>query len=535
MQTRKLIAHPFSFVFLLLIFGTPGIRGQETTGNISAADASSLRDSVHQLQLQIQQLQSATQEIKQEADHYRAETLELKRELDLTREKLDAVSSSAGTSAPQPANSESAPESRSAAVQPDQKNLPDRVARLEEDQQLLNDKVDEQYQTKVESASKYRVKLSGILLMNIFSNAGNVDHIEVPGVALPTTPSFTGGNTGGSFGATFRQSELGLSVYGPTVAGARTQADFVADFFGEFPETNNGSAAGAFRLRTGTIRFDWAQTSVVGGLDSLFFSPIYPTSFASVGIPALSYSGNLWGWIPQLRIEHRLIATEGSTLTLSGGILDPLTGESPQNEFLRIPGAGESSRQPAYAGRLEWRHKLFGQSLMLGIGGYYSRENWGFNRNIDGWVATNDWNIPFGSRFSLSGEFYDGRAIGGLGAGVGRSTVWNGFLTDPTAVVKGLDSIGGWSQFKFKANSKLEFNLAAGQDSAAAGNVRGFVVASGYFPANLTANRSEFANFIYRPRSNLLFSTEFRTLRTFTVANNSDRANQLNLVMGVLF
>jgi len=65
--------------------------------------------------------------------------------------------------------------------------------------------------------------------------------------------------------------------------------------------------------------------------------------------------------------------------------------------------------------------------------------------------------------------------------------------------------------------------------------VRGFTSAPGYFAANLTRNRSEFANFIYRPRSNLLFSTEFRALRTFAVDGSSQRANQLNLIMGVLF
>lgn len=536
MQIKRFFNHRYSFFIFLVIlgFGAAKVQGQESASNITASDASSLRDSVHQLQLQIQQLQTVTQEMRQEADRYRAETLELKRELDLTRQKLETISNATAPSGtPQPPQPES--ESSSAAAPHDETTIPERVAKLEEDQQLLNGKVDEQYQTKVESASKYRVKLSGILLMNIFSNKGNVDNFEIPGVALPFTPSVTGGNTGGSFGATFRQSEFGLEVYGPSFAGAKTQANFVADFFGEFSETNNGSAAGQLRLRTGTVRLDWGQTAVVGGLDDLFFSPIYPTSFASVGIPPLSYAGDLWGWIPQLRIEHHLLSSDTSTVTLSGGILDPLTGEEPENEFLRIPGAGESSRQPAYAGRLEWRRKIFGQTLMLGLGAYYSRENWGFNRNIDGWAGTNDWTIPFGKHLSLSGEFYGGRAIGGLGAGIGRSVVWNGLLSQPTATVNAIGTLGGWSQFKYKLNPKLEFNLAAGQDSAVAGDLRGFTATAGYFAPNLSANRSEFTNVIYRPRSSLLFSAEFRTLRTFSFNGTDERANQLNLVMGVLF
>ena len=51
---------------------------------------------------------------------------------------------------------------------------------------MLQAKVDEQHQTKVESASKYRVKLSGIALLNLFGNSGTVDNQDVPNLALPT-------------------------------------------------------------------------------------------------------------------------------------------------------------------------------------------------------------------------------------------------------------------------------------------------------------------------------------------------------------
>ena len=56
-----------------------------------------------------------------------------------------------------------------------------------------------------------------------------------------------------------------------------------------------------------------------------------------------------------------------------------------------------------------------------------------------------------------------------------------------------------------------------------------------YAPAYLTANRSAFGNVIYRPRSDLLFSMEYRRLRTFTIYDNSYEAGQVNMSMGVLF
>jgi regulator of replication initiation timing len=525
-------------VFLVACFASAHGWAQERGGNAPPSQEPSLSDSIRQLQAQILQLQTAVQDIRQEAGRYRAETLELKRELEATRQKLDSIDLPARArveASPTHVDASTVQDSQAETGAATDRSTEGRLTKLEEDQQLLNGKVEEQYQTKVESASKYRIRLYGMLLMNVFSNSGYVDHFEVPGVALSATPSLTGGNTGGSFGATVRQSQLGLEVHGPDLAGAKTRGDFVADFFGEFPETVNGSSSGALRVRTATMRLDWSRTSVVGGMDDLFFSPAYPTSFASLGIPAFSYSGNIWAWMPQIRVEHRLIASDNSTLTLSGGILDPLTGEAPPNEFLRLPGAGESSRQPGYGTRLEWSHKVSGQPLTLGVGGYYSRENWGFDRNVDGWVTTADWNVPFGKKFSLSGKFYHGRGIGGLGAGIGRSALFNGSLSDPATTVRGLTATGGWAQLKFKPATKLEFNVAAGQDGAAAGDVRGFSAGPGYFAANLTQNRSEFGNIIYRPRSSLLLSAEFRTLRTFSIDGTSQRANQLNLIVGVLF
>ncbi|HWZ42221.1 MAG TPA: hypothetical protein VNW97_02035 [Candidatus Saccharimonadales bacterium] len=510
---------------LALVCGPFNAWPQEPGTKATGPESSSSSGPVQQLQLQVQQLQAMVQELKDETVQYRTETLQLRHELQSMRERLEAGKPPAETLAgAAPAGGAS------------EKSGEQRVAKLEEDVQLLGGKVDDQYQTKVENGAKYRVRLSGLLLMNIFSNTGNVDHVEVPGVALATTPSLTSGNTGGSFGATIRQSQLGIEVYGPTLAGARTRGDIVADFFGEFPETTSGSSSGSLRLRTGTVRLEWQRTSVIAGLDNLFFSPAYPTSFASLSIPALSYAGNLWGWLPQLRVEHKLIASENSTLTIAGGILDPLTGETPPNEFLRIPGAGESSRQPGYGTRVEWGHRIWGQMLTVGSGGFYSRENWGFNRNVDGWAATADWNVPFGNQFSLNGKFYRGRAIGGLGAGIGRSILSNGPLSDPATIVRGLRSTGGWAQVKYRPAAKLEFNAAAGQNNDNTGDIRGFPVVPGtYFPADLARNRSEFINFIYRPRSNLLFSTEFRTLRTFSADGSAQRAKQLNLIMGVYF
>jgi hypothetical protein len=114
--------------------------------------------------------------------------------------------------------------------------------------------------------------------------------------------------------------------------------------------------------------------------------------------------------------------------------------------------------------------------------------------------------------------------------------VFNGALTDPNTQVRGLNSSGGWAQVKFRETEKLEWNGALGQDDSFAGDLRLFPLSTqSYFDPSLARNRSAFLNFIYRPRSDLLFSVEYRRLQTISVSGNSETAGHINVSMGVLF
>lgn len=106
-----------------------------------------------------------------------------------------------------------------------------------------------------------------------------------------------------------------------------------------------------------------------------------------------------------------------------------------------------------------------GQDFVIKVGGYYSRQNWGFDRIVNGWAGTAGMNLPLSARWSLSSEFYRGAAIGGFGADLGRSVVCNGPLSASSTTVLRLNSVGGWAQLKFRLTPKLEFNGTFGQDS----------------------------------------------------------------------
>ena len=263
--------------------------------------------------------------------------------------------------------------------------------------------------------------------------------------------------------------------------------------------------------------------------------PLSPTSIASIATPPLSYSGNLWNWTPQVRIEHTVAVSDSARLKFQGGILDPWSGDFPDTQYMRSATWGESSGVPAVAGRVAWTQEIGSQDFTLGAGGYFSRQDWGFQRAVDSWLSSFDLMLPLGTRFEFSGQFYRGRALGGLGGGIGQSVLWNGSLADPTVAVHGLDSIGGWAQLKYRATPKLQFNSAFGLDNPFSYQLRAFGSNLGPYSQIYSKNQSGLVNFIYQPRSDLLFSFEYRRIWTLQLDGTSNTANHLNLSMGYIF
>ncbi len=521
---------------LWLLFTSPPMCAQVSASPPPPAQGSTLENSVQTLAEEVKELNATIQELRAEVSRSRQETSDLRTELRGALQKLSpsGLNASAGEKAapgvsePQAATPEPPP---SAALPTTPTEA--RLNRLEEDQELLQAKVDEQHQTKVESASKYRVKLSGIALLNLFGNSGTVDNQDVPNLALQPGPVATSG----SVGATLRQSEIGLEAYGPTLAGAQISANVNLDFMGGFSNDSNGVTSDLVRLRTATMRMDWNRTSIVGGQDAPFFSPLSPTSFASLGYPEFADAGNLWTWTPQVRVEHRLDISESNRLLLQGGLLDPLSGEAPYSQFYRTPDGGEQSRIPAVGSRVAWTHGAGDHALTFGVGGYYSRQNYGAGRTMDAWAGTADWNAPLGNHFVLSGEFYRGRALGGLGAAEGRSVLFNGTESNPISGLIGLNTVGGWTQLKFKATQAIEFNAAYGQDNPFAHDLGlGYEYSTSAYAYNSVGkNQSAMFNVIFRPRGDLLFALEYRFLDTLQITNSANAAGTINLSMGVLF
>ena len=522
-----------AFVLLLTVS-----MAQETMpATVPQPGEATLRD----LDSQVRELRAVIEQMRIENAQSRAEMHELRQELQDTRKLLLPLAAATHASPSQSTPAESPQYSGNlvsgkSGTQDTSDTLAavdseSRIQKLEESTQLLGSKIDEQYQTKVETATKYRARLSGIVLMNAFRNVGSSDNLDFPNYAQPIAI----GDPRTSFGATLRQTEIGLEIFGPTLAGARTSAHVEFDFAGGFPSTPNGVNFGIARMRTASLRLDWKNTAVIAGQDSLFFSPLSPTSFASLATPTFAYAGNLWGWIPQIRVEHRFDLPGQQTVTLQGGILDNLDWEPPYSQFYRSAQAGEYSGLPAYALRTAWSRPVFEHPFSFAVAGYYGRQNWGWDRTVDAWAGMTDWQIPIFRHLTLSGEFYRGRGVGGLGAGIGRAVLFGGDPFSASTSIRGLDSAGGWAQLKVQLTPKLELNGVFAEDDAFASDIRGFAVDTDNFTTILGRNRGALGNVVYRPRSDLLLSAEFRRLHTFPVYSNAAVTNQINLAMGILF
>ncbi len=406
------------------------------------------------------------------------------------------------------------------------------TAKIGEDEwQLLNAKVEEHQQTKVESASKFRLKLSGMLLLNVFGNSGTVDEIDLPRVALPRPPAASDG----TFGASVRQSILGLTGYGPTIGGGRTSADLQIDFLGGISAGYSGYSSGIARLRLARMRLDWDKTSVSAGLDNLFFSPNSPTSYMTVAEPALATAGNLWTWTPTVRVEQR-VKTDKVLWKFEGGILD-YAGYTGYYQDVRYATPGESSKQPAYAMRISGNGRGEDNPVSFGVAGLIAPQRYPNGNNVNGWGGLLDWKTPILRHVELSGEFFGGKGIGGFG-GVGLVNAQNQtyqYLVTTAPTIAKLRTMGGWAQLKAKLDARNEFNASAGYggfDSAGLRNAGALDGSLLFVPAR---NESMLVNYVFKPRSDLVFSLEYRRLKTYNVSDAPYSADHVGASAAFLF
>ena len=469
----------------------------------------------------VQQLTDAMNRVQAQMD-------ESKRQLDEMRQQLDALRKQMGATDAAPVTAPT----EAASAESDAAQLQAQVEELRERQSVQESQIAVQEQAKVESESKYPVKLTGLILMNGFVNTGMVDSAATPSLAI---------SGGGSTGASVRQTILGIDGRGPHLFGARSHGDLRIDFDANAAATSGyagGYGTDLVRLRTAHAALDWAHTEAFFSLDRPIVSPNMPDSLTAVAVPALAWSGNLWNWAPQFGVMHDLSLSTAASLRTQFALINlpdaPTTPiGAPAIAGPVIPPTAEESRWPG----IETRIALFGgtneQGAEIGIGGLYAPHRSLGGTRFDTWAGTLDMRLPLPARMELSGAFYRGLALGGLGGGAYKDYVYR--IEGLESYFLSLDDVGGWAQWKQRLGERLELNEAFGIDSVPAGQLRPFSASTLSAYQNLARNRTFTGNAIYSPSAYLLFSLEYRRIESSPVNASTAASDIIGIAAGYKF
>jgi hypothetical protein len=297
------------------------------------------------------------------------------------------------------------------------------------------------------------VSLSALILMNGFYTSAKTNNSDLPQFAVPR-------NAGDSFptdgaGATVRQTRVRANAFASGVAGGDFTAELDVDFWGGQQPSNGGRTFPLLRIRRAWAQLGWDRFRVLAGQEAPLIVELNPASLGSLGLSALSGSGNLWLWIPQLRLSADLAGRTQTRLALEAAILAP-TGYVAQGPFVTQPDRAEQSNRPYLQSRLRLRWGEGATAGQVSIGGHL------------GWLSTTGdslllsrgaaalLQLPVGRKVELRGEAFTGQALAGLGGGaIGQNL-------GPNDVP--VRTRGGWGQLLLRPSGGWELGASYGVD-----------------------------------------------------------------------
>jgi hypothetical protein len=298
-----------------------------------------------------------------------------------------------------------------------------------------------------------QTQVHGLIMVNAFVNGTAVNNSDVPQFVLP--PPAPGGPPASAAGATVRQSRVRAQASVPEFGGGSLIAELDVDFFGGQQPSTGGRTFPLVRLRRAFAEFTRGRLGVFVGQESPPIFEINPSSLASIGVPEFAGAGNLWLWIPQVRLGLDVSRVGAARLGIEVAALAPTSGDA-QTAFFTQPDIAERSSRPYVQGRLRARWGSGDSQGELNLGGHLGWLAVGPDRRVTSRaLAISVW-TPLSHRVELRGEAYTGRALAGLGGGgIGQN-----FGLDSAAV----STTGGWVQLNLKPATAWEIGAGAALD-----------------------------------------------------------------------
>jgi hypothetical protein len=331
----------------------------------------------------------------------------------------------------------------------------------------------------------FNLRLYGTVLLNVSASdsaevGGEVPLWPLPGgipVAFPDGSTKRAGDIHDTI-FTARQSLFGfiVSPASPSSDTWQPSAKVDFDFFGTRPVDSvqpQGRVLNQPRLRVAYFQLERRSLKITAGQDKALLAPIDPVSLSHVAIPLGATAGNLWGWLPQVRVDwtHR----HGDTsAVLQFGVLrpqfaDPRLSDLPaaSASLDGTPGFGERASQPFYQARVAVSHPLNGSNATLGAAGHYGRERIGAGRTIESWAFATDYVVPLLRRVIWRGEGFIGSNLVPFQGGVLQGlAVLQPVTTAPPTRFNRIGAAGGWNELivKLTEDNRNVFYIGGGVD-----------------------------------------------------------------------
>jgi hypothetical protein len=450
---------------LLLLTSTPALGQTPSDARASAPDVAALRAEVDELRGEVGALRALVAEMR--------------------------AALAAGHPAPPRTGSAPAQQQPAPVVSPEQF-------------EIVRAQLGELAQTKVESASRQPVKLSGTILANTFVNSGDANWIENPN--LVDAPSLASGSTG-SMSGTMRQSRLGLEMTGVAVGSWQATGAIVADFLGGVPNFQTGTVMGLPRMVYAFARLQRDGTAIQVGQDHVLLAPRDPTSLAALSFPLLFRSGNLYLRAPQVRVEQAL----GDRWHAAIGLVAPIAGDAGNDfEFAPPAGTGERSKLPGLQARIAVGRddRDAPREASIGFSGHVSGRRVGEFDDAS-WAVAVDFRARSG-RAGVTGEWFVAENVEAFG----------GAVSQPGRAA------GGWIEGQFAVTPTTSVNGGFGLDRPS--DAVGRLVRA--------ENRSAYGNLTMSFTPEVAVSAEYRWLRTRLGFQPVPRQNHhVNLVLALRF
>ncbi|HBY64281.1 MAG TPA: hypothetical protein DEH78_31035 [Solibacterales bacterium] len=380
---------------------------------------------------------------------------------------------------------------------------------LAETTAILERRVEEQAQTKVETAQRFPVRISGMALFNASYGTRNAGGLDTTVVAAPTAGSAVAGGT-------LRQSILGLEFHGPTsVLGGKVRGSMFIDFYEGFVEPSYSYP----RLRTATLEIEWGSRSLAFGFEKPIFNPREPTSLSQVGISPLAGAGNLWRWQPQIRFEQRLKLGPATTLRAQTGVVQTV------EDLANTPDYAASTlnrRRPGLQGRFELAHRIDDARRVEFAPGFHFSTTHIAGVSVPSRVASFDWFANPWARLELSGVFFTGQNVGHFGG------LRQGFTLSTTSRPVPIHARGGWGQAALRVAPRLTFNVFGGIHDDRDSDLR-------YSRTLVAQNRIGAVNFMYRIAPNVIWSLEALQIRTLYLSQGNRIQNRYDMALAYQF